>query len=158
MASTNLAVIAPSSPGSPSYVAVAKVMSSFTATRRELASQWAALSPADVEQHYAGPLGQIHRLIISSGVRDTLPGGKYRTFIAHLKASPGADAPVLPNPGKLLAAMLFLYPHELPHIHPLAAVPQWLIQDYLNYTLVAVPMFREIGEAEAYCSFLSRWT
>jgi predicted O-linked N-acetylglucosamine transferase (SPINDLY family) len=143
---------------SPSVAAVVKVTESLAATRRELAAQWATLPSTDVEHHYADRLGQVHRFIQGSGLRDALPDAADRAFIADLKASLALDDPRRANPGKLLAAMLFLYPHELPHLYELAAVPEWLMQDYVFYMLAIPPMFREIGEAAAYCEFAARWT
>jgi predicted O-linked N-acetylglucosamine transferase (SPINDLY family) len=158
MTDSNFGVVDFPSSSCPDHVAVSKVVGSLAATRRELATQWAALSPSDVEQHYAGRLGQIHRFIQGSGLRDALPGAADRALIADLKASLALDGPRQVHPGKLLAAMLLLYPHELPHLYELAAVPQWLMQDYVFYALAAPPMFREIGEAAAYCEFTARWT
>jgi predicted O-linked N-acetylglucosamine transferase (SPINDLY family) len=133
-------------------------MSSLAATRRELATQWAALPPADVEHHYAGGLGPIHRLIHGSGLRDAMPDADDRAFIADLKTSLAHDDPRRANPGKLLAAMLFLYPHELPHFYGAAEVPSWLLPDYIPYMLAVPEMFRESGGAAAFCEFAARWT
>jgi predicted O-linked N-acetylglucosamine transferase (SPINDLY family) len=158
MANTNFGVIDfPSADSRPSS-AVSRVTVSLAATRRELATQWAALPPADVEHHYAGRLGQIHRLIHGSGLRDTLPDDADRAFIADLKASLSLDDPRQAGAGKLLAAMLFLHPHELPHLFELTAVPAWLSDDYTFYMLASPMMFREIGEAAAYREFAARWT
>jgi predicted O-linked N-acetylglucosamine transferase (SPINDLY family) len=158
MANSNFGVIDFPSADSPSSAAVAKVTAALAATRRELATQWTSLPAADVERHYADRLGHIHRFIYGSGLRDLLPDAVNRAFIIDLKASLALDGPRQPSPGKLLAAMLFLYPHELPHFYELAAVPQWLMQDYVFYTLAVPPMFREIGEAAAHCEFTARWT
>ncbi len=158
MTNSNFGVVDVPSADAPSRLALTKVTNSLAATRRELATQWVALPAADVQGHYADRLGQIHRFIQGSGLRDALPDASDRAFIAELKASLALDSPRQASPGKLLAAMLFLYPHELPHPYELAAVPQWLIQDYLFYTLAVPPMFREIGEAAAYCEFTARWT
>lgn len=143
---------------SPSDAAVAKVTGSLAATRRELATQWAALPAADVERHYAGYLGQVHRLIQGSELRDALPDVVDRAFIRDLKAALALDDPRRTNPGKLLAATLFLYPHELPHCYELTAVPHWLADDYVFYMFSIPKMFREVGEAAAYFDFSARWT
>jgi predicted O-linked N-acetylglucosamine transferase (SPINDLY family) len=158
MTNNSFGVIDLPSADSPSVSAVAKVTDSLAATRRELASQWAILPPADVEHHYTQRLGQLHRFIWGAGLRDALPDAADRAFIADLKASLALDDPGRANPGKLLAAMLFLYPHELPHLYELPAIPAWLTQDYLSYMLTIPPMFRDIGEASAYCEFAARWT
>src|SRR5712692_2399457 len=158
MASTDIGVIAPPSSGSRSHAALSTVTALLASTRPQLATQWAALPAADVEHHYAGRLRQIHRSIHGSGLRDTLPDAADRAFIADLKASLALDDPRQASPGKLLAAMLFLYPHELPHLYELTVVPQWLSDDYMFYTLTSPMMFRDIGEATAYLDFTARWT
>src|SRR5262245_20539447 len=158
MIDTNLGLMELPSADSPSVSAVSKVMDSLAATRRELATQWASLPPTDVEHHYADRLGQLHRFIQGAGLREALPDATDRAVIADLKASLALDDPRRSDPGKLLAAMLFLYPHELPHLYELPAVPAWLMQDYLSYMLTIPPMFRDIGEASAYCEFAARWT
>jgi hypothetical protein len=91
---------------------MARVMGAMAAVRRELAAQWLAVPEADAQRHYAERLGQLHRMVNGSGLRDALPSDDDRAFIAGLKAK-------LPDQGKiaagpLLAAMLFLFPHELP--------------------------------------------
>jgi len=144
--------------GSPSGSPASRVMSSLAAARRELATQWAALPPADVEHHYAGRLGQLHRLIHGSGLRDAMPDADDRAFISDLKTSLAGDDPRRANPGKLLAAMLFLYPHQLPHFYGAAEVPSWLLPDYIPYMLAAPEMFLESGGAAAFCEFAARWT
>jgi len=158
MINTNLGLIELPSADSPSASAVAKVMESLAATRRELATQWASLPPDDVQRHYADRLGQIHRFILGLGLRDALQDATDRAFIADLKASLALDDPRRANPGQLLAAMLFLCPHELPHAYELPAVPEWLMNDYVGYMLSVPPMFRGIGEAAAWCEFTARWT
>lgn len=143
---------------SPPHSPAAKVADSLAATRRELASQWIALPSADVERHYADRLGRIHRLIFNSGLREAPQSAADRTFIDDLKVTLSREEPRRADPGKLLAAMLFLFPHEMPHAYEATAVPQWLLRDYMPYMLAGPPMFREIGEAAAYCDFVVRWT
>jgi predicted O-linked N-acetylglucosamine transferase (SPINDLY family) len=158
MTKTDFGVIDFASAESPSRVSLSKVTDALAATRRELATQWVSLPPADVEHHYGNRLGQIHRLIHGSGLRDTLPDATDRAFIGDLKASLSLDDPRRVSAGKLLAAMLFLYPHQLPHLYELTAVPRWLSDDYMFYMLASPMMFREIGEADAYYDFAARWT
>lgn len=158
MANTNLGLVDLPAPDSSSHVAVSKVTSLLVDTRRALATQWATLPAADVQRHYADRLGHIHRLIYNSDLRNTPSSVADRAFISDLKATLSRDNPHQTNPGNLLAAMLFLFPHELPHLYEVTAVPQWLRQDYVSYMLASPPMFREIGEATAYCDFATRWT
>jgi predicted O-linked N-acetylglucosamine transferase (SPINDLY family) len=144
--------------GSPTQLPASKVTNAMAAVRRALAAQWIGLPAADVQRHYAERLGQMHRLVHGSGLRDSPPSDDDRAFIAELKATLADTGPRNIGPGTLLAAMLFLYPHQLPHLYELDAIPQWLLADYLAYTFNNPTMFREIGEAEACCEYAIRWT
>src|SRR5215471_1580596 len=155
MADTNFGVIDISALGSPS---VAKVNRSLAAARRDLAAEWLSLADGEAEREYSGRLGQVHRMLASSGLRELPQAADDRAFIDRLKAELARDEPRRASPGKLIAAMLFLYPHELPHAYEAGAVPQWLLQDYMPYMLAAPPMFREAGEAQAWCEYATRWT
>jgi predicted O-linked N-acetylglucosamine transferase (SPINDLY family) len=142
----------------PTRAAVVRVTDAVAAARRELAAQWMALGAADVQRHYADRLGYLHRLIFSSGLRDSPTSEDDRAFIAKIRAALEAMPPGGLDPGKLLAAMLFLFPHELPRCYELHLVPPWLVRDYLSYMLAGPQMFREADEAAAYCAFATRWT
>jgi predicted O-linked N-acetylglucosamine transferase (SPINDLY family) len=142
----------------PTRSAVASVTDALAAARRELATQWIALGPADVQRHYADRLGQLHRQVFSCGLRDSPTSEADRAFIVKIKAALEGTQPRQVDPGKLLAAMLFLFPHELPCAYELSAIPPWLVGDYVSYMLAGPQMFREAGEAAAYCEFATRWT
>jgi predicted O-linked N-acetylglucosamine transferase (SPINDLY family) len=134
------------------------VTSAAKLLRRELAACWLGMPPADVARHYAERLGNMQRTVQASGLRDGLPSDDDRDFISRLKTALSEDSPRQVNPGKLLAAMPFLFPHEMPHRYELEAVPPWLLRDYLAFTLTGPAMFRTIGEAEAYYAYSARWT
>jgi predicted O-linked N-acetylglucosamine transferase (SPINDLY family) len=148
-------IILPSS--DPTWSSVTSVTSALAAARRDLATQWMELNPADVQRHYAGRLGRLHRLFFSSGLRDGVPLESDRSFIVKIKAALDNMQPHRVEPGKLLAAMLFLFPHELPCFHELTAVPAWLVRPYVSYMLAAPRMLRETGEAKRYLEFATRW-
>ncbi len=133
-------------------------MDAHTVARRELAAQWLAMPPADIAQHYAERLGHLHRKIQGSGMRERALSDSDRAFVAEIKQALSSDTPRQVSPGKLLAAALFLYPHELPHRYELDALPPWLVSDYFAYSLAGPTMFREAGEADAYCDYAARWS
>jgi predicted O-linked N-acetylglucosamine transferase (SPINDLY family) len=115
------------------------------------------LSPADVERLYAGRLGNLHRLLFNSGLREDVRSDTDRTFIVKIKAALTAMQPCRVDPGKLLAAMLFLFPHELPCCYELTAVPAWFVRRYVAYMLAGPKMLRDRGEATKYLEFATRW-
>jgi predicted O-linked N-acetylglucosamine transferase (SPINDLY family) len=129
----------------------------MAAARRELAGQWLAMPADEVRRQYAEQPGQLQRLIHSSGLRDQPLSDADLPFIAELKADLSAEASKTIGAGKLLAAMLFLFPHELPQLYEFDAIPSWLHGDYLDYSLVGPAIFRGIGEADTYCERMSGW-
>src|SRR5262245_58096699 len=152
MAYANLGIVDLSAVDSPSS---ARVDRSLAAARRDLAAEWLSLSPPEVERQYSGRLGQMHRMLAGAGLRDAPQDAADREFIDTLKGALAGDEPRRASPGKLLAAMLFLFPHELPHAYEAAAVPQWMLEGYMPYMLAAPPMFREAGEAAAWYEYRS---
>lgn len=113
-----------------------------------------SMAQADVEHNYAERRGDMLRLI---GLRDSLPSDADAAVIKEVHAALSADDPQHISPGKLLAALLLMFPHELPHPYRLEALPPWLRYDYLAYTLVGPSVFRNIGEAEIYFDRISSW-
>jgi predicted O-linked N-acetylglucosamine transferase (SPINDLY family) len=158
MNGSNPAVLNTLSRDTSAQSALSRVTSAMTDVRRELATQWMAMVPADVERHYGGRLGQIHRMISGINLRNRLPSHVDGAFITALKAALSDESPRQLSLGKLLAAFLFLFPHELPHRYDIDVIPLWLRNDYLRYMLIGPEMFREIGEAEAYLNYASWWT
>ncbi|HZL40132.1 MAG TPA: hypothetical protein VFC45_07605 [Pseudolabrys sp.] len=135
-----------------------KVTDALAVARREMAAQWLAMPTADIAHHYAERFGHLHRQISGSGLRDGVPSDADRAFIAGLKTALSSDTPRQVSLGKLLAAMLLLFPHELPQRYELDALPAWLLADYMAFSLTGPTMFREVGEADAYCDYAARWT
>ncbi len=141
----------------PTDQALRAVIESWNQTRRELARQWLALPAADLAGALAGRLGQMHRMLRDSGVRDLLPSEADKTLIAELKTGLESTPASENNCGRLLAAMLFLYPHQLPLQYNLAAIPPWLLDEYMRFMMTGPQLFRESGEPEAYLRFTQSW-
>jgi predicted O-linked N-acetylglucosamine transferase (SPINDLY family) len=144
--------------GSQTRIAIDAVSSRLADTRRELARQWTALPTEELEWHYVERLGLIHRQVLGAGIREALQSDEDQAYASKLIADLAMMDAARPDPGKVLAAMLFLGPHQLPNILDIPTIPQWLINDYLNYVATPPQMFRDIGEADAYYAFAQRWT
>jgi len=56
--------------------------------------------------------------------------------------------------GSLLAAMLYLGPHEMPLKHDLLAVPAWFLDEYLTFLLNPPVIFKYPGEKEKYFKYM----
>jgi predicted O-linked N-acetylglucosamine transferase (SPINDLY family) len=131
------------------------VMEALAEARRRLAEQWLDMPVDLVRLHWEQELGQLHRLLNQSGVRDQLPIEADAPLLRRIAEILGrAKAGEI---GALLAAMLFRYPHELPCIFPLERLPEWLIAPYLQFMQSPPQLLRNTGEAEAYVVFLRGW-
>lgn len=132
-------------------------MTGFAQARRALAEHWLLRASDALEADWKDQPGQLHRVLLASGVRDELLQGE-EAEIAGVIAQALADMPdPAERPGLLLAAMLYLYPHEWPKRPPLLAVPAWLVDEYLKVLLAPPALFRREGEAEAYVDFATAW-
>lgn len=83
-----------------------------------------------------------------------LPRAAEGDALARKVAGRLADAPS--DPRALIAAMLVLFPHELPRLDP-EQVPEWLRLMFLEYLHIAPMFFPRQEDREAYVDFLSRW-
>jgi predicted O-linked N-acetylglucosamine transferase (SPINDLY family) len=142
---------------SPSHQAVLDARSALAAQRRELARQWLALPAEELQEAYAGPPGTTHRLLRASEVRYAVMSEADQVLLARLQDDLAcADSP-RSTIALLLAAMLYLEPHELPRIFPFEAVPPWLQEEYAKYMLTPPNFFRDAGEAEVFGRHMQRW-
>ena len=133
----------------------APVLQSLSALRRDIANAWLQMPAEDVPRHFAGRIGQLHRLVYRSGLEhdSLLPADVELMRVLRARLSGGAAA----DAGVLLAAMLYLAPHEFPRVVEIPAVPAWLVTDYVDHMLASPPMFRYAGEAAAYRDCMARW-
>lgn len=153
MTASDLGLIAVPAPGAPSPALAG--LDQIAAGRRDIAAQWLSLDADAVRIAHAGPLGEMHKLVLGSGLRDLPPEPADAPVIDTLRARLDADGP--PHPGCLLAAMLFLPPHRLPRLVSLAAVPDWLRADLVAYALTPPALFGAPGEADDYAERTTRW-
>jgi len=127
------------------------VMGTLASARLELAQQWLSLSPREAQEHFEGELGRVHQALMGSGVRQRMPSpadDELKQKILQRLQEP------TPTAGALLATMLLLHPHELPHLWTLDQLPPWLVNAYLSYTLEMPYMFWSEGEAETWVRHL----
>ncbi|MDJ1182177.1 hypothetical protein [Roseofilum casamattae] len=57
----------------------------------------------------------------------------------------------------LLAAMLYVYPHQLPIRYDLSSIPEWLLPDYIKFSLIPPQLYQEVGDAQKYLHYLQTW-
>jgi predicted O-linked N-acetylglucosamine transferase (SPINDLY family) len=133
------------------------VIANIRQYRKQIADRWLNLSPDQLEENYLGALGEVHRSLTNSMLKKEPITQEEKTFIDALSAqiSKGLDEPEAVN--YLLAAMLYSRADNLPLSHNLSPIPQWFINDYLNFVLNYVPYFQEVEEADSYYQYMREW-
>lgn len=123
--------------------------------RRQLAEQWLSLSLEQLQDAYAGELGQVHRTLLIHEIRYEALTDQEQAFVETLTATVSTDSEALQS---ILAVMLYCAPYQLPDrwFEPIK-IPAWLVNDYLSYMLTAPLYFRAEGEAERYAIYLQDW-
>lgn len=107
-------------------------------------------TPAKLEGHFRGSLGQVYRALLKSGLNSEPPTAALAEQIGILDtalAEAGADSP---DVRPLLARMLLAPAHRGGVAVPFEQIPAWLLEDYLGYVLHAPQVFVVAGEAEQY--------
>ena len=155
MSNLNSNLIEIPSPGSEAHRTASATMNTLRQTRHKLADWWITL-PEELKPNYVERLGQVRKQLDDSGIRDTAPTEADNAFINRLLPYLAGNRDS-PDVGRLVAAMFFLHPHQLPLNIDIQKIPPWLVNDYMKFTLNAPRMFREMGEADAYCRYAARW-
>ena len=142
---------------SPSLQAAASVNTALSDARHALAMQWLKLPSAELEAFYTRQFGNLQRMLRTGNLRNPPIADRDRELLAGVIQGLRDADPARPDVGRLLAAMLYLEPHELPHVIDFARIPQWLLDDYGSFMMAPPELFRHPGEAEAYGRHMQRW-
>jgi predicted O-linked N-acetylglucosamine transferase (SPINDLY family)/glycosyltransferase involved in cell wall biosynthesis len=121
--------------------------------RREMARSLLETSNDLLRDTYRSGLGEVHALLIKSGL-SYYPTNEHDDELIGIATDAmleGLDRPT--SLQSLLVIMLFKSAHSLPLQAELAAIPDWLLHDYLEYLTQPPMMFVHIGEADAYFNF-----
>ncbi|HVU33137.1 MAG TPA: FkbM family methyltransferase [Opitutaceae bacterium] len=114
--------------------------------RKQIAGVLRRTRPSELPTLFRGALGKVYRRLLSGGPQEN--GGQ-------VDIAPAADAWAAPdlNPGPLLAAMLEWPAYRIGAPLAFEKVPEWMIDDYLDYILAVPPAFGRAGEAEDYARY-----
>ncbi|WP_448600789.1 TylF/MycF/NovP-related O-methyltransferase [Thermoleptolyngbya sp.] len=124
--------------------------------RIHLAEQWATVPPSQVEAAFLGDLGQAHQHVMNSGIR-LEPLTDDEEAIAFSLMADLSDGLRPENSVALLIATLYYYPHQLPDLFALEALPQGLVDFMVGFLSSPPPLFQELGEVDRYAIYLERW-
>jgi predicted O-linked N-acetylglucosamine transferase (SPINDLY family) len=128
--------------------------SNWSMLREKMVEFWENLSQNDLENRYIRGtiLGLLNTDIREEDMTDT-----EKTTVNELtgKIVKAVDDPKVIQ--YLLAAMLYVYPHQLPLLYDLSCIPEWLLKDYLRFMFTPPRLFKETGEVERYSQYMQKW-
>lgn len=126
--------------------------------RQQVAQHWLNLPADQLETQFNGQLGQLHKALWQSSLKNEPLTDTDRATIAQLsqRLSQGLGAPQALQ--ALLAATLYGYPHQFDIQYQNAPIPNWMTQLYLNYMFESPRLFKDLGEVDAYHQYFTNWT
>jgi glycosyltransferase involved in cell wall biosynthesis len=103
--------------------------------RRQIAEYCLSLADDQLEEMYTSTLGQLHQILLRSALKSQPLTDSEQRFVDEIRTnlSKPSDQPQTSN---LLAAMLYLHPHQLPQID-LTLLPHWLLSSYLEFVFTS---------------------
>ena len=134
------------------------ILNSLRQIRQIVAQYWLGLESENLEKAYGGEIGQAHKIILNSGIKNEaltpLEKAQVQDWYAYLKQ--GLNQPK--SIQYLLAIILYSYPYQLsPNWYIQAPIPKWFLPDYFEFMLAVPQFFQELGEAELYYRYLENW-
>jgi predicted O-linked N-acetylglucosamine transferase (SPINDLY family)/SAM-dependent methyltransferase len=126
-------------------------------SRKKVAEFWLNLAEGELESAYLGELGEAHRILLNSGIKNEQLTDTEQRFLDEVAAelSRGFDAPkAIPC---LLAAMLYRSAAQLPLQYDITLIPKWLLNNYLTFMFEYPRLFVEVGEADSYYRYAKGW-
>lgn len=132
-------------------------LESIRQARKQLAEKWLSFSTEQLEASYLGSWCKAHQLLLNSGIKTEPLTQEEQTFASELalQVARGFDEPKAIQ--YLLAAMLYYRAEQLSLPIELSPIPQWFLNDYLQFVFYAPPYFQGVGEAEDYYLYMQHW-
>ena len=125
--------------------------------RKKVADCWLNLGEGELESAYLGELGEAHRTLLNSGIKNEQLTDTEQRFLDEVAAelSRGFDAQKAIS--YLLAGMLYRPAAQLSLQHDILRIPQWLLNNYLTFMFESPGLFQEVGEADSYYHYAIKW-
>lgn len=126
-------------------------------SRKQVADCWLNLAESELESAYLGELGEAHRILLNSGIKNEQLTDTEQKFVDELaaKLSQGFDTPKAIS--YLLAAMLYRPAAQLPLQYDITRIPKWFFDNYLTFMFESPDLFQEVGEADRYYHYAKEW-
>ncbi|MBW4590064.1 glycosyltransferase [Aetokthonos hydrillicola Thurmond2011] len=122
--------------------------------RKRLADSWLNLT----EEDFASEYNQVNiKNLLNSSIKDEVLNEAETVIQKELIKNMNTESDDNKKIQYLLASMLYCYPHQLPLQYDLSQIPEWLLHDYLKFTLEPPYLFQEVGEVNQYSQYLEKW-
>ncbi|MBH8574690.1 FkbM family methyltransferase [Nostocaceae cyanobacterium CENA369] len=125
--------------------------------RKQIAELLLNIEKNQIEKLYKTKYGEAYQTLLNSGMKHEPLTELEQNFIAEVlvKVAKGFDESNAVQ--YLLVAMLYYRPHQLPLVSDLTQIPNWLLSDYLEFTLKSPLYFQEIDEVDNYYQYMKKW-
>ncbi|EKD09492.1 glycosyltransferase [Limnospira platensis] len=124
--------------------------------RHHLAELWLKLETEQLPKAYQENLGQAHKSLLNSGIKNEIFRDDERLYFQEIKSylSQGFKQPKTFQ--YLLAGMLYGRADQLMLTFEESLIPTWLAEDYFRFLFDVPPLFQEIGDADNYSRYRIR--
>lgn len=133
------------------------VLTDIRRDRKQVADFWLGLAEDELESAYLGDVGEAHRTLLNSGIKNEPLTDTEQKFVEEVAEQIAGGVSVSKAIHYLLVAMLYRRADQLSLQYDLPHIPQWLSNDYLTFMFESPRLFQEIGEAESYYQYVKRW-
>ncbi|NJO46845.1 MAG: glycosyltransferase [Oscillatoriales cyanobacterium RM2_1_1] len=126
--------------------------------RRAIAQFWLETHPQSLEGAYISEVGQAHKLLLNSGLKNERLSELEQKAIEQPLNYLSQGMNQANSLQHLLIVILYLHPYQLPtHWYQQAPIPKWFVSDYLQFMLSAPDFFQVVGEAQQYYQYFKDW-
>ncbi len=131
-------------------------LSKLRETRQQIANLWLSLPDDKLKNAYFSYLGKAHQLILKSGIRDEPITLNEYQLVGELeeRVAQGFETPK--SWQYFLAAMLYRRGDKLQINFNRIAVPQWFLNEFLEFIFYMPAYFHELGEVETYADYVEK--
>jgi predicted O-linked N-acetylglucosamine transferase (SPINDLY family) len=133
-----------------------KAEQTVSGLRAELARFWLCTPAAELETHYAGDAGSLHKKFAVGCLKNILLNADERGLVEQVVNRIQAGVEGVELARFLLVAMLYLNAYELPPDLVVMKLPEWLRYDVFRFQLSFPSFLNHLGETEALCEHLHR--
>jgi len=125
---------------------------------QNVAQQWLEISEENLESAFGDELGNKHRELLASGIKQLLLSNEEKQFIIELNQYIAKGWKQDKIAQYFLAASLYCYPHQLPERwFEDAEVPEFLVDYFVNFMFETPSFFKELGEADQHYQYVKDW-